>query len=157
MDLYTALKLAHVIGAAILFGTGLGIAFFMLWAHRTGEVAAIAVTARGVVVADFLFTATAIIAQPLTGIALAVETGTDLGTSWIVVSLILYGVAGLCWLPVVWLQIRMRNLANTAAANGSALGEAYQTYFRLWFWLGWPAFLSVVAIFGMMITKPVLW
>lgn len=157
MDLYTALKLAHVIGAAILFGTGLGIAFFMLWAHRTGEVAAIAVTARGVVVADFLITATAIIAQPLTGIALAMETGTDLGTSWIVVSLILYGVAGLCWLPVVWLQIRMRNLANKAVANGSALGGAYEAYFRLWFWLGWPAFLSVVAIFGLMITKPVWW
>lgn len=157
MDLYTALKLAHVIGAAILFGTGLGIAFFMLWAQRTGEVAAIAVIARGVVVADFLFTATAIIAQPLTGIALAVETGTDLGTSWIVVSLILYGVAGLCWLPVVWLQIRMRNLASTAAANGNALGEAYQACFRLWFWLGWPAFLSVVAIFGLMIAKPDLW
>lgn len=157
MDLYTALKLAHVIGAAILFGTGLGIAFFMLWAQRAGEVAAIAVTARGVVVADFLFTATAIIAQPLTGVALALETGTDLGTSWIVVSLILYGVAGLCWLPVVWLQIRMRNLANTAAANGSELDEVYQTYLRLWFWLGWPAFLSVVTIFGLMIAKPDLW
>lgn len=157
MDLYAALKLAHIIGAAILFGTGLGIAFFMFWAHRTGEVAAIAVTARGVVVADFLFTATAIVVQPLTGIALALETGTDLGTSWIVVSLILYGVAGLCWLPVVWLQIRMRNLANTAAANGGTLGEDYQSCFRLWFWLGWPAFLSVIAIFGLMITKPDLW
>ncbi len=157
MDLYAALKLAHLIGAAILFGTGLGIAFFMLWAHRTGEVVAIAVTARGVVVADFLFTATAIIAQPLTGVALAFETGTDLGTSWIVASLILYGVAGLCWLPVVWLQIRMRNLANIAAASGTTLDEAYQTCFRKWFWLGWPAFLSVVAIFGLMITKPDLW
>ena len=157
MDVYTVLKLAHVIGAAVLFGTGAGIAFFMVWAHRSGDVATIAVTARGVVFADFLFTATAIVAQPLTGMALAVQSGTALSESWLVASLLLYGIAGLCWLPVVRLQMQMRDLAIAAANASAPLPDAYHAKYRLWFRLGWPAFLSVLAIYTLMLAKPELW
>src|SRR5881392_552526 len=75
MMLYLALKYLHVIGAAVLLGTGAGIAFFMLRAHLTGEAAVIAAVARMVVLADFLFTAAAVVAQPITGIALAEQAG----------------------------------------------------------------------------------
>jgi uncharacterized membrane protein len=106
------LRWLHVIGAAVLLGTGAGIAFFMLMAHRTGDPAVIAHVAGTVVVADFLFTATAVILQPVTGLLLAEAVGWPLRTPWIVASLVLYVATGLCWLPVVWIQWRMRDLAR---------------------------------------------
>ena len=54
MDLTLALKFLHVVGAAILFGTGLGIAFFQFRANSKNSPAAIAATLRTVVVADYL-------------------------------------------------------------------------------------------------------
>jgi len=146
----------HLLGAGVLFGTGLGIAFFMFWAHRTGDARAIATTAKIVVSADYIFTATAVVAQPITGALLARELGYSLTEGWILVSLGLYVLTGLCWLPVVWLQLKMRDLAVAAAAGGAPLPDAYYRAQRAWFWLGWPAFAAVMAIYWLMISRPEL-
>lgn len=117
-------RLAHVIGAAVLFGTGAGIAFFMVMAHRTGDARAIAHVAGTVVIADTLFTATAVVLQPITGLWLAHLVGWPLGEGWIVLSIALYVLTGVFWLPVVWIQIRMRDLARDAAKTGRPLPSA---------------------------------
>lgn len=156
MDLYTLLKVLHVIGATVLLGTGAGIAFFMLMAHRARDPVIIAHTARIVVVADTVFTASAVILQPLTGAALAHLTGYPLLSGWIGLSLLLYVVTGLCWLPVVWIQIRLRNLAIHAVATGTPLPDRYFRLFRLWFVLGFPAFAAVMGIVWLMVAKPSL-
>lgn len=151
---YFALKFLHIIGASVLLGTGAGIAFFMLLAHRTGNAATVAATARIVVIADFLFTASAVVAQPVTGILLAREAGYSLWEGWIMLSILLYMVTGAFWLPVVWMQMEMRKLAAEAATGGLPLPERYHTLFRWWFAFGFPAFSAVVAIFWLMITRP---
>jgi uncharacterized membrane protein len=156
-ELYHLLKLAHILGAAVLFGTGTGIAFFMLMAHRSRNVSAIAPTATIVVIADAVFTASAVVLQPVTGIWLALAAGYSLLDSWIVTSLALYLFVGLCWLPVLWLQKRMRDLALAALRSGEQLPADYDRYFRYWFILGWPAFAAMIAIFWLMITRPQLW
>jgi uncharacterized membrane protein len=157
MTLYLALKIIHIIGAAVLFGTGLGIAFFMLMAHRTGDPRTIATTARVVVIADALFTATAAVVQPVSGVALAWIIGYSLLDSWLVVSIALYVMVGCCWLPVVWIQLRLRDLADEASRQGTVLPARYARLFRVWFLLGWPAFIGVIAIFAIMIGKPQFW
>lgn len=148
------LRLVHVLGAAVLFGTGLGIAFFMVVAHRSLRPELIAHVAGTVVIADTIFTATAVILQPITGALLALRLGWPLSEGWIVLSLALYVVTGLFWLPVVVIQIRLRNLARQAAATGAALPPRYFQLYRIWFVFGWPAFASVLAIFWLMLTKP---
>ena len=158
LDVIYALKFVHVIGASVLFGTGLGIAFFMFMAHRTGHSGVIAVVARFVVIADFVFTATAVVVQPVSGFALAWAIGlTPLNESWIVVSLLLYVFVGLCWLPVVFIQMRIRNLAREAAIKAESLPRGYYRLYGAWFWLGWPAFAGVLAIFALMIWQPHWW
>jgi uncharacterized membrane protein len=154
---YFVLKFVHVIGAAVLLGTGAGIAFFMLLAHRTGKPALIAGVARIVVVADFLFTATAVVTQPFTGLLLVWIIGYSLWEGWIVLSILLYLVTGAFWLPVVWMQMRMRELAEGAVALGQPLPPAYHRLFRWWFAFGFPAFAAVVAIFWLMIARPPIW
>lgn len=154
MELYFLLKIAHVIGAAVLLGTGAGIAFFMLMAHRTRHAALIAHTARIVVIADWLFTASAVVIQPVTGAALAHLTGQPLFSGWLGVSLGLYVLTGACWLPVVWMQARMRDLALQAARSGEALPAAYDRLFRAWLVCGFPAFGAVLAIIVLMVVKP---
>ena len=155
MDFYLALKFLHVIGAAVLFGTGLGIAFFQFRGGRKENPAAIAATLRTVVVADYLFTATAAVLQPVTGILLVHLRGVSLDQTWIAASLALYVLIGACWLPVVVLQIRMRDLAQRGVVAGEpALPPRYHRLARVWFWLGWPAFLAMLAIFWLMIAKP---
>lgn len=156
MELYFVLKIVHVIGATVLLGTGAGIAFFMLMAHRTRDPALIAHTAGVVVIADALFTASAVIVQPLTGAGLAHLTGQPLLGGWIGLSLILYGVTGAFWLPVVWIQARMRDLARTAAQQGASLPPLYDRLFRVWFACGFPAFAAVLAIVALMVIKPAL-
>jgi uncharacterized membrane protein len=151
---YFLLKFLHVIGATVLLGTGAGIAFFMLMAHRTGDVRTIAATARIVVIADIVFTTTAVIAQPITGVLLARTAGYPLGEGWIVASILLYLFTGAFWLPVVWMQARMRNLARAAAEAGEGLPAAYHRLFRWWFAFGFPAFAAVLLIFWLMITRP---
>lgn len=152
--LFFAVKYLHLIGAALLLGTGAGIAFFLLAAHWTGNVAGIAAVARIVVVADFLFTATAVVAQPVTGIALAHLDGYSLREGWIALSIALYLVAGAFWLPVVWMQMRMRNLAVAAASQHQPLPSAYHRLFWTWFAFGFPAFGAVLGIFWLMLTRP---
>ena len=148
------LRWLHVIGAAVLLGTGAGIAFFMLMAHRTGDATVIAHVTGTVVVADVLFTATAVVAQPVTGVLLASAVGWPLTTPWIATSLALYVATGLCWIPVVWIQWRMRNLARASAAAGEPLPASYQRLFRTWVLLGVPAFTFVLAILWLMLTRP---
>ncbi|WP_284734735.1 DUF2269 family protein [Sphingosinicella terrae] len=151
---YLILKWLHVIGSTILLGTGAGIAFFMLMAHRTGDPAAVAATARIVVIADFVFTATAVVAQPVTGILLVRSVGYSFAEGWILASIALYLFTGAFWLPVVWMQVRMRDLATAAVAAGAPLPAAYHRLYRLWFAFGFPAFFAVLAIFWLMIARP---
>ncbi|HWN51546.1 MAG TPA: DUF2269 domain-containing protein [Xanthobacteraceae bacterium] len=150
------LKFAHVIGACVLFGTGVGIAFFMWMAHRTADAAVIAATARIAIIADAVFTATAVIAQPITGAVLARAMGFSLREPWIVSSFVLYLFIGACWLPVVVIQVKLRDLARAAHDAGTPLPARYHRLFRIWFMLGWPAFGGVIAIFVLMIAKPPL-
>jgi uncharacterized membrane protein len=151
---YFILKYLHVIGASVLLGTGAGIAFFMLMAHLSGNVAGIAVVARIVVIADFVFTATAVVAQPITGVALAHVVGYPLSEGWILLSIALYILTGLFWLPVVWMQMELRRLAEAAALSGKPLPPRYHRLFWLWFAFGFPAFGAVAAIFWLMIARP---
>ena len=155
MDPELILRWLHVIGACVLLGTGAGIAFFMMMAHRGGDAALIAGTARIVVVADMAFTATAVVAQPLTGWLLARETGWDLTEGWLLAALALYVLTGACWLPVVRIQVTLRDLAAEAARTGTALPARYHRLYRLWFALGIPAFAAVLAILWLMIARPV--
>lgn len=150
------LRWLHVIGATVLLGTGAGIAFFMLMAHRTNDARIVAHTAAVVVKADFLFTATAVIAQPVTGLALAHLVGWPVLSGWVALSLALYVFTGLCWLPVVAIQLRLRDLARAAAERGEALPAEYHALFRRWFALGFPAFAAVLAIVWLMVAKPSL-
>lgn len=148
------LRMLHVIGATVLLGTGAGIAFFMVMARRTKNPALIAHVAETVVIADTLFTATAVILQPVTGLLLAQEIGWPLTEGWIVLSLVLYVLTGVFWLPVVWIQIRLRNMAHAAAASGNALPARWHRLYAIWFACGFPAFFSVTAILWLMLTRP---
>jgi uncharacterized membrane protein len=153
---YILLKYLHVLGATVILGTGTGIAFFMLMAHLSRDAGFVARTAGVVVLADALFTATAVIAQPITGYLLSLELGLSLTEPWLALSLILYVMTGLFWLPVVWMQARMRDLAREAAAASVALPPAYHRLFRLWFAFGFPGFGAVAAILWLMIAQPSL-
>ncbi|EJC75794.1 LOW QUALITY PROTEIN: putative integral membrane protein [Rhizobium leguminosarum bv. trifolii WSM2012] len=150
------LLLAHVIGATALFGTGAGIAFFMVMAHRTRNPVLIAHVAATVVVADTVFTATAAVLQPVTGYLLARSIGWELSEGWIALSLTLYVVTGLFWLPVVWIQIQLRDLARAASVSASPLPPAYFSLYRIWFACGFPAFAAVLGILWLMLTKPAI-
>jgi uncharacterized membrane protein len=152
--IYFLLKFLHVVGAAVLLGTGSGIAFFMLLAHRTGDVRVIASVVRIVVIADFLFSASAVVLQPITGAWMAHIAGYPIFSGWIGLSILLYLTAGFFWLPVIWLQMRIRALAVQAVEQGTSLPPRYHQLFRIWFAFGFPAFGAVVAIFWLMITKP---
>ncbi len=145
---YLWVKWLHILSST------LGIAFFMWMAHRRGDPRAIAETARNVVIADALFTAPAVVVQLLSGLWLTDRLGIALDTLWITQSLILFAVIGVCWLPVLWLQLRARNLAREAMTSGVPLPAQYHRVMRWWFWLGWPAFLSVIVIFWLMVMKP---
>lgn len=151
---YVTLKWLHVLSSTFLFGTGIGSAFYMLFANLSRDIRAIAVVSRYVVVADWLFTSTTIIVQPLTGYYLIRMAGFPMHSRWIVWSIVLYLIAALCWLPVVWLQMRLRDMAQAAARDGTALSAQYWRYFKIWVVLGIPAFFAFVAIFYLMIAKP---
>ncbi|MEZ2144758.1 DUF2269 domain-containing protein [Bradyrhizobium sp. DN5] len=154
--LYFLVKIVHIIGAAVLLGTGAAIAFFMLMAHLRGDPREIAGVARTVVLADFLFTASAVIVQPITGTWLAWSGGYSLGDGWIAASIALYVVTGAFWLPVVWMQTQMRDLAVRAVETDAKLPAEYDRLFRWWFAFGFPAFAAVLAIFWLMIARPAI-
>lgn len=155
MELVHLVRWLHVIGAGVLLGTGAGIAFFMAMAHRTRDPRLIAHVGSTVVVADWVFTASAVIVQPITGAVLAHLMGWRLTEGWILASLALYAITGAFWFPVVWMQHKMRDLARAAAARGEALPEAYFRLYRLWFAFGFPAFFAVLVIVWLMIARPV--
>ncbi|MEO8321858.1 MAG: DUF2269 domain-containing protein [Bradyrhizobium sp.] len=154
MTLYFFVKYLHVLGAIVILGTGTGIAFFMLMAHRTSDAAFIARTATTVVIADMLFTLTAVLLQPVSGGVLMMLSSTAFSERWLMTSLGLYAIAGLFWVPVIFMQIEMRDLACDAAVQGEPLPPRYFALFRRWFLFGIPGFGSVMAILWLMITKP---
>lgn len=154
MTLYFLVKYLHVLGAIVILGTGTGIAFFMLMAHRTCDAAFIARTASVVVIADAIFTLSAVILQPLTGGLLMMLSAIPITERWILVSLALYVIAGVFWIPVVFMQIEMRDLARKAADQRVALPERYFVLFRRWFAFGFPGFGATMAILWLMIAKP---
>ena len=153
INAYLLIKTLHILSATVLFGTGLGIAFFF-WSSRQSDDHARLFAARTTVLADFLFTLPAVILQPLTGAWLILEGGFDPRASWILISLGLYALAGLCWIPVVWLQIKMKRMLEASVAGREFDERAYELLRRIWFLLGWPAFLALVAVFWLMVSKP---
>ena len=156
MDWLSLLRLLHILGACVLIGTGAGIAFFMLMANRSADPANVAHTASIVVLADMLFPASAAIVQPITGTALAWSVGWSLTEGWLVLSLGLYVFIGFLWLPVVVIQARMRDEAFANAQTGVPLSARYKRLFRIWFACGIPAFIAIIALLWLMITKPTL-
>jgi uncharacterized membrane protein len=152
---YVTLKWIHIVSSTLLFGTGLGTAFYLLVVTLTRNVPAMAVVSRFVVLADFLFTAPTAIIQPATGLWMAKMAGMPLSNKWIVWSIVLYIIAGACWLPVVWIQIRLRDEARLAAETGQATTRTYWRFFTAWVLLGIPAFFAFLVIFYLMVAKPV--
>jgi uncharacterized membrane protein len=152
---YVIVKWLHILSSTLLFGTGLGSAFYMFFASRTRDARAVAVVVRYVVIADWTFTTPTIILQPLTGFYLVHLTGLPVTSTWIFTSIVLYLLAGACWLPVVWMQIRMRDMAREAVAAAGELPDRYWRFLRWWIALGIVAFLALVAVFYLMVAKPV--
>ncbi|MDR3503178.1 MAG: DUF2269 domain-containing protein [Legionella sp.] len=153
--LYFWLKFIHVLSSTILFGTGIGTACTMLYGHRTGNTQVIAATTRYVVLADWIFTGTSGFLQPLTGLWMVYLAGYAWSSLWVMGSIIGYAIAALCWFPVVYLQIKMRDFAVEAEENKTVLPPIYYRYFKYWFCLGWPAFISLIIVFYLMTNKPV--
>jgi len=151
---YLTVKWIHVLSSTLLFGTGLGSAFYMFFTNLSGDVRAIAIVSRRVVWADWLFTTPTAIIQPATGLYLAHLAGMPLTMTWIAWSLGLFVLAAACWLPVVRIQIRMAALAEAAARAGTELPPLFWRYHRIWTALGIPAFVAFVAIFYLMTVKP---
>ncbi len=151
---YLTLKWLHVVSSVLLVGTGFGTAFYLFFANRQPSLEARVVIARLVVRADLWFTTPAVLVQPLTGFAMVHLAGWPLNTPWLMASIALYLFAGACWLPVVWLQLRMKALAEEALRTHQALPPLYARYQRAWEWLGYPAFAAMVVVFWLMVTKP---
>jgi uncharacterized membrane protein len=151
---YLIVKWLHILSSTLLFGTGIGSAFYMLFVSLSRDARALAVVARYVVIADWVFTTPTIVIQPLTGWYLMSLIGTPLSAKWLSWSIALFLLAGACWLPVVWIQMRMRDAARDAAAAGAALPAIYWRYLRWWVGLGIVAFVSLVVVFYLMVAKP---
>jgi uncharacterized membrane protein len=150
---YLFVKFLHVLSSTLLFGTGLGSAFYMFFTNRSGDVRAIAIVTRRVVWADWLFTTPTAIIQPVTGFYLAHLAGMPLSSTWLAVSIALFVLAAACWLPVVWIQMRMAAMAEQAAHEDTPLPPLFWRYHRIWTALGWPAFIAFIAIFYLMVVK----
>lgn len=157
MDTYLIVKWVHIISSTILFGFGAGTAWYFWNAHLSRDPAIIAKVGRMVVRADWIFTGTSGLVQPATGIWMAHLAGYSLFEPWLMATYGLYSLAFLCWAPVVWLQIKAQRLAETACETKTPLGPDYFGTMRIWFALGWPAFLSLLAVFWLMVAKPALW
>jgi uncharacterized membrane protein len=157
MNLYLFMKTLHILSSVLMVGTGFGTAFYLFFTNRTRSVSAIAVVSRLVVRADWWFTTPAVIFQPLSGLWLAHAAGWPWTTPWLLASLVLYGVAGVCWLPVVWLQARLAEMAGAAAGRGDpTLPARYWQYAKYWERLGYPAFVAMVVVYFLMVSKPAI-
>jgi uncharacterized membrane protein len=153
---YLAIKWIHILSAVLLFGTGLGSAFYKWRTDRTGNLEAIYITNRNVVVADWIFTTPTVFIQPLTGLWLASAHATPIAEQWLRLSIILFCIAGLCWLPVVYLQIKMRDMACRALLSNNSLPQSYHRFANIWLWLGMPAFSAIIIVMALMVVKPPL-
>jgi len=154
MSTYLLLKWAHILSSVLLVGTGFGSAFYLFFIHRTNNIQAIAEVSRLVVRADYWFTTPAVIIQPLTGLAMVWMAGYTFDENWLLWTYVLYFVAGACWLPVVWLQVQMTKMASIAARDGAILPAHYWKYARYWERLGYPAFLAMLGVYGLMVFRP---
>lgn len=157
MNTYLIVKWLHILSSVLMVGTGFGSAFYMFFANRSGSVAAQAVVSRLVVRADWWFTTPAVIVQPLSGLWLVQQAGWSLSSPWLMLTLSLYALAGICWVPVVLLQLDMARMAQTAAAEQTALPAAYWQKAAMWERLGYPAFLAMLGVYFLMVYKPTLW
>ena len=154
MDFYLIIKTVHIISSTILFGTGLGIAFFMFRSHFTTSLNEKYYAVRTTVLADYIFTAPAVILQPITGVWLIFSGGYNWADRWLMTTYAIYVLAGLCWLPVVWIQIRLKNILREVINSNQQLPLEYTRLFKIWFMLGWPAFIGLVVVFFLMVVKP---
>jgi uncharacterized membrane protein len=148
MNLYLWIKLVHILSATVLFGTGMGTAFFMLKAYLSRNEQAMRITTNTVVMADWIFTTPAVIVQFVTGLWLTSKLNIAYDSSWFVAVVSLSALVGLCWIPVVWIQIRIRDLIADGANR-----KDYETLMRAWVLLGVPAFAAVMVIFYLMVSK----
>ena len=155
MDWYLTIKVVHIISSTVLFGTGIGIAFFMFRSHFSTELNEKLYAVHNTVLADYLFTLPAVVLQPLTGMWLVWQAGYSWTDTWLVWTVILYVVAGMCWLPVVWIQIQLRSILIDNRESDTPLPTRYGSLFRMWFFLSWPAFISLVIIFFLMVYRPI--
>lgn len=156
MSAYLVLKCLHIVSSVLLVGTGFGTAFYLFFTNRQPSLEARVVVARLVVRADLWFTTPAVIVQPLTGVAMVRLAGWPWDSPWLLASIALYALAGACWLPVLWLQLRMARMAEQAVATGTALSPTYRRLQRAWEWLGYPAFIAMLAVYALMVLKPPL-
>ena len=152
---YLILKFVHILSSAVLFGTGIGTASVMLYGHLSRNVQAMAVINRYVVLVDWMFTGSSGLLQPITGFWLVFLAGYSFTALWVWGAIVGYLIAAVCWFVVVYLQIKLRDITVTAANTNTPLPEKYYFYFRCWFWLGWPAFISLVIVFYLMVFKPI--
>ncbi len=155
IDWYLTIKTLHILSSTILFGTGLGIVFFMLQSYFTDNLQEKFYAARYTVLADYLFTLPAVILQPLTGVWLIWYGGYNWMDYWIITSSMIYILTGVCWLPVVWIQIQLKKILEESVTNKTTLPVRYHKLFNIWFWFGWPAFTGLIVIFFLMVMKPV--
>ena len=154
INAYSIIKTVHILSSVLLVGTGFGSAFYLFFANRSNNLAAQAVVARLVVRADWWFTTPTVIIQPISGFALIYLGGFSLGSYWILGALLTYVVAGACWLPVVWLQIQMEKMLRHAVQTNGVLPKRYWVYTQRWELLGCPAFVAMLAVFYLMVAKP---
>ncbi len=154
MNIYLIIRTLHILSSTILFGTGIGIAFFMFRSHFTNNIHEKLYAARNTVLADYLFTLPAVIAQPVTGLWLVWLGDYDWMEFWLVITYMIYIIAGICWLPVVWIQIELKKILRQSVADKTELPARYFALFKIWFILGWPAFIGLVAVFFLMVLKP---
>lgn len=154
MDPYLIVKTLHILSSTILFGTGIGIAFFMVRSHFTDNLHEKFYAARNTVLADYLFTLPAVIIQPITGFMLIEMVGYGWHDLWLSLTYGIYLMAGLCWLLVVWIQIQLKTMVAASIDQNIPLPARYHKLFKLWFLLGWPAFIGLVCVFFLMVIKP---
>jgi len=151
---YPWAKALHIMSGIVLVGTGLGSAFFKCRVDRIGDLSAILFASKTVVLVDWLFTTPAVILQPLSGLLLAHWGGYSLTQPWLQAGIMMYVLAGLFWLPAVYLQIQMRNLALEATRSKTPLPLQYRRLSRIWFWLGVFGFGAAVLTVLIMVVKP---
>jgi len=154
MHAYLIIKIIHILSSTVLFGTGIGIAFFMWRSSFTQDLQQKYFAARTTVLADWLFTFPAVLIQPITGFWMIWKAGYNLTDFWLLATFVLYIVAGCCWLPVVWIQYQLKKQIKLSLAKNAPLPARYQQLFRWWFALGWPAFMALIIVFYLMVAKP---